>query len=155
MLTLDTLQRMADRMPGEPAGDAGAAPFRRPDAELRTREVQLPSVRDEARRAGSLFAFLVIVSLTVSVPVGVLVTHLADFWAGHFEAARVLHTALWFGGWTLLFIVPFAGFGLIRELYRYRDARARLGDRATLASNGLLRSQDGLRTYPLSARDRD
>ena len=74
MLTLDTLRRMADRMPTELSGASGKPPYRRPDVRLRGREGTLPSVRDEARRAGGLFAFVLFVAVAVFVPVGVLVS---------------------------------------------------------------------------------
>ncbi|MCB9593368.1 MAG: hypothetical protein H6719_11610 [Sandaracinaceae bacterium] len=151
MLTLDTLRRMADRMPTEPQGSSGEPPFRRPDAALRTRELRLPTVRDEARRARRLFAFVVIVALAVLVPAGVLVNHAADLWAGTASPAAVLRTALWLAAWTAAGIVPFAGFGLWREVRRFREARERVGDLVTLESSGILRSADGERTYPLGA----
>jgi len=148
MLTLDALRRMADRMPTEPAGDSGGPPFRKPDAALRTREIRLPGVREEARRAAGLFAFMVIVALVAVVPAGVLVTHAADFATG-VDPARLWSTARWFAGWTLVFIVPFAGIGLVREVLRLRRVRRRVGDVGILTADGCLRSVDGERTVRL------
>lgn len=152
MLTLDTLRRMADRMPSEPEGGSGGPPFRRPDAKLRTRELRLPSVRDERRRAVRLFAFAVTVSLAVLVPVGVIVTHAEDLVGGHLVYRELLHTALWYAGWTALLVVPFAAIGLGREVRRFERARERVGEDVTLDSSGLLRSADGHRTWPLHER---
>lgn len=72
MLTLDTLRRMADRMPSEPVGDSGKPLYRRPDPDRRVRVVALPTVRDEARRAMSLFGFVVAVALVMLDASGVL-----------------------------------------------------------------------------------
>lgn len=143
MLTLDALRRMADRMPSEPAGDSGTPTYRRPDGTLRTREVRLPPVREETRRAAGIFGFLVVVSLLAVVPAGIFVTHAEAFLAGRFEADSILATARWLAGWTLLFIVPFAGVGLAREVVRFRQARRRLGEVATLDCSGTLTSHDG------------
>ncbi|MEZ4339606.1 MAG: hypothetical protein R3B82_23530, partial [Sandaracinaceae bacterium] len=118
MLTLDTLRRMADRMPTEPEGGSGGTPFRRPDPVLRTRELRLPSVHDERRRAAGLFAFAVTVALAVLVPVGVLVTHAEGLLSGHVDYAALLRSALWFAGWTVAFVTPFAAVGLAREVKR-------------------------------------
>ena len=148
MLTLDALRRMADRMPTEPVGNSGGPPFRKPDVDLRTREVRLPRVREEARRAAGLFAFVVIVALVAVVPAGVLVTHAADFTTG-VDPVRLGATARWFAGWTLLFIVPFAGIGLVREVLRLRRVRRRIGDVGILGADGRLRSVDGERTVQL------
>jgi len=149
MLTLDTLARMADRMPSEPHGDSGSPPFRAPDRRLRIREVSLPTVADETRRATGLFGFFVSVALLTLVPTGVVVTHALDFYAGHVPLAEISNTALWFGLATLLFTVPFAGIGLIREVRRYRRARALLGASVVVHTSGLLRSEDGSASYQL------
>jgi len=148
MLTLDALRRMADRMPTEPVGDSGGPPFRKPDAALRTREVRLPLVREEARRAAGLFGFVVVVALAAVVPAGVLVTHAAEF-SGGVDPARLFATARWFAGWTLVFIVPFAGIGLVREVLRLRRVRRRIGEVGVLGADGSLRSLDGERAVRL------
>ena len=54
MLTLDTLRRMAERMGEESVGASGESPFRRPDSVLRVREVDLPPLREEARRGAEI-----------------------------------------------------------------------------------------------------
>ncbi len=149
MLTLDTLRRMADRMPNEPVGDSGTPPYRRPDAGARVRRVSLPSVRDEARRAAGLFGFVVVVAVATLAPVGVVATHATELWAGNADPSSMIRTGLWFVGWTLAFIAPFAGFGLFRELSRYRRARARLGESAMLDASGVLRSDDGEQAWSL------
>lgn len=148
MLTLDALRRMADRMPTETVGDSGGPPFRKPDPSLRTREIRLPKVREEARRAAGLFAFVVIVALAAVVPAGVLVTHAAEFGSGA-DPARWFVTARWFAGWTLLFIVPFAGIGLVREVLRLRRVRRQIGEVGMLTADGCLRSVDGERAVRL------
>ncbi len=149
MLTLDTLRRMADRMPTELDGASSGQPFRRPDEVLRRRELRLPSVRDERRRAFGLFAFALTVALAALVPVGVLACHAEDLFAGRVAGEALLRTASWYAVWTAALVAPLAGFGLAREVRRFARARARLGEHVTLESSGILRSADGERSYPL------
>lgn len=147
MLTLDALARMARRMPSEHAGEGR---YRRPDDGLRTRSVILPTPREERRRALGLFLLAVGLSAAVLTPTGVLVTHGADLLAGSApDPTRLLRTAGWFLAATLAFVVPFAAIGLWRELRRFRRVRRAIGERALIDARGVLRSEDGTRSWPL------
>lgn len=144
MLTLDTLARMADRMPTEMSGTSGAPPFRMPDSECRLREVSLPTVAEEAGRAAQLFAFVVSVAVLTFSSVGVMVGHADELLGGHVpESGALLSTALWYAGWTAMLIVPFAALGLGRELVRYHRVRQTVGDSAWLDARGWLHSESG------------
>ncbi|MFK7988586.1 MAG: hypothetical protein AB8I08_21380 [Sandaracinaceae bacterium] len=144
MLTLDTLARMADRMPTEMSGTSGAPPFRVPDAECRLREVALPTVAEEAGRAARIFAFVVSVAVLTFSSVGVLVGHADELLAGHIPTSgALLSTALWYAGWTAMLIVPFAALGLVRELLRFHRVRQTVGDSAWLDARGWLHSESG------------
>ncbi len=146
MLTLDALARMARRMPEESLGDG----YRRPDPGLRTRVVSLPTPREEARRARGLFALAVGLAAAVLTPTGVLCVHGAALLEGHAPApGALLTTGAWFLGAALALMVPFAALGLLREVRRFRRARELLGPRAILDASGVLRSEDGERTFRL------
>lgn len=147
MLTLDALAAMARRMSSE-LDEEGA--YRHPDEGLRTRAVELPHPKEEERRAWGLFGFAVGLSAAVLTPVGVLATHGQALFAGEApEPATLLHTGLWFLAATLVFVVPLAAVGLVREVRRYRRVHQAIGERATIDCQGRLRSEDGLRTWPL------
>lgn len=147
MLTLDALARMARKMSTE-AEDDGV--YRHPDKGLRTRAVTLPPPKEEARRAWGLFGLVVGLSTAALTPVGVLVTHGEELLAAQApDPGAILRTGLWFLGATLLFIVPFAAIGLVREVRRYRRVHEAIGERATIDTSGRLRSEDGSRTWPL------
>ncbi len=146
MLTLDVLARMAERMPSEPAGEAGKSAYRRPDEECRIRAVTLPPVEEERRAALRLFATVVGGGVSVLTLGGLAVTYVGEVAMGAWPTLEALaRTATWYGGWSTLGLASFAGLGLWRELRRYRRVRARIGPCGWLASDGTLSSEDGRR----------
>ncbi|MBX3272866.1 MAG: hypothetical protein KF729_21570 [Sandaracinaceae bacterium] len=143
MLTLDSLRRMAERMPSEPVGGSGEPLYRRPDP-ARTRALRLPTVREEARRAAGSFAFVVLVALAVLVPAGLVAIHLGDLVAGRVITPSALgRSAAWLAAVLAALVVPFAGLGLAAEVVRFSRARAVLGERVVLDATGVLRRADG------------
>lgn len=151
MMTLDTLARMADRMSSELDRGGSRPPYRRADAELMVRQVSLPPLAEERRRAGAIFLFVVGVAVAVFTVTGVLVTQGAALAEGTVGLDVLLRTALAFALGTAAIVIPFAGLGVWRELSRYRRVRAAFGPTAWLDREGRLRSEDGARV--LSLRD--
>ena len=97
-----------------------------------------------------MFVFVVGVAVGTLSATGVVVGHAAQLAEARMPSpSALLETALWYGGWTALFIVPFAAIGLVREVRRYAAARRALGERAWLDASGLLRSEDGAHQVPL------
>lgn len=151
MLTLDTLARMADRMPSEPFGDGGRPPFRRPDPS-RSRWVVLPTVADEVTRALGLFAASLGAFVALITAGGVLANYGLELAGGAPPPLDdVARTALWLAAWTAAIFAPFAAVGLAREVRRYRAVRAQVGPGGWLGPGPTLSSADGTVTVHLAA----
>jgi hypothetical protein len=116
--------------------------------------VSLPPLSEERRRALSIFVFVVGVAVGVFTLTGVLVTQGAALAGGAADLGVVARTALAFGLGTAALVIPFAGFGVWRELARYRRVRAALGPTAWLDRAGCLHSEDGAQVLPLNASRR-
>ena len=154
MLTLDTLRKMAARMPDELGEAEPRPPYGRADAG-QPRRVTLPSVQEETRRALAMFAFFVGAAVSVLTTAGLLCTFGGALADGVMPTgAAVLATALWYAGWSAAFAAPFAAFGLWREVRRYRAARELLGPVAWLDPAGWLWSEDRTRRYALTSAGR-
>lgn len=152
MLTLDTLRRMAERMPAELDRAADRAPYGR-GGDGQPRRVTLPPVREEVRRASGLFVFFVGVAVTTLTILGLLCAHASAMIAGQMPTgAALLTSGLWFAGWSAAFTVPFAAIGLWREVRRYARARRTLGPVAWLDPEGWLWSEDRSTRWPLRPR---
>ena len=153
MMTLDTLARMAERMPSEPAPDAGSPPYRFPDKNARIRAVNLPSLRDEKRRAVGIFTFVLGSAALTMTLAGMVATGGSALLDGEALQWAALSTAgAWYALSAVAFLGPIAAFALLREVRRYKEARNALGAEAWLDTHGYLHSVDG--SVKISAADR-
>ena len=143
MLTLDTLARMATRMPSEPGASPSDPPYRRPDP-MRVRQVSLPTVRDETWRALRLFAFGVTIAVVTMTLTGVIATHVGQVAEGAaLDTGLLLRTALWYAGWTLLFVAPPTAWALWREVRRFRAIREFVGPLALVDAAARIKAREG------------